>query len=526
MMEGVSNEACSLAGHLKLGKLIVLYDANGVCLAGSTSLSFTEDVGARLAASGWHVQRVEDGNDIDAIASAIAEAREISDRPSLIVVRTTIGFGAPTKEGTFEAHGSPLGLEELRAAKERLGWPLEPPFYVPPEAAAHFRRALDRGAALEADWNQRFREYERAYPDLARELRRRLEGRLPQGWDRDLPTFPPDPKGIATRKASEKVMQELAARLPELIGGSADLNPSTFTWLKGAGDFQSPLRPAEGAQGLVGGGWSYAGRNLHFGVREHAMGAVVNGLALHGGLVPYGATFLIFSDYMRPALRLSALMRIGTIWVFTHDGIGIGEDGPTHQAVEHYMALRAIPDLLFIRPADANETVYAWKVAIENRHRPTALALTRQNVPVLDRSVLAPASGLLRGGYVLNPRSPGSADPELILIATGSEVALIVAAEKVLTERGVRVRLVSLPCWELFEEQPEDYREAVLPKSVRARLAVETGVTLGWERWIGEAGDTVTLDRFGASAPGPVLMKEFGFTVDNVVAKALRLVGR
>ncbi|MGH7818327.1 MAG: transketolase, partial [Candidatus Binatia bacterium] len=526
MMEGVANEACSLAGHLKLGKLIVFYDANRICLAGSTSISFTEDVGARLAASGWHVQHVHDGNDLDAICAALDAARAATDRPSVIVVTTKIGFGAPNKEGTFEAHGSPLGPEELRAAKERLGWPVEPPFVIPEAALENFRQAQARGKELEDEWRRRLATYEKEHPELARELRRRLAGELPAEWDEGLPAFEPDPKGIATRKASEKVMQALAARLPELMGGSADLNPSTFTWLKEKGDFQSPLRSAEGAQGLVGGAWGYEGRNLHFGVREHAMGAAVNGMSLHGGFIAYGSTFLIFSDYMRPALRLSAVMKSGSIWIYTHDGIGIGEDGPTHQAVEHYMALRAIPDLLFIRPADASETVEAWKVAIANRHRPTALALTRQNVPVFDRSLLAPADGLLRGGYVLNPKSPGSAKPDLVLIATGSEVQLIVAAEKALAADGVKVRLVSLPCWELFEEQPKEYRDSVLPRAVKARLAVETGVTLGWERWIGDGGDSVTLDRYGGSAPGSVLMNELGFTVENVVARARRLLGR
>ena len=524
MMEGVSNEACSLAGHLRLGKLIVLYDANRICLAGSTSITFTEDVGKRLAAAGWHVQHVNDGNDLDEVSRALDVAQAVVDQPSLIVVATTIGYGAPTKQGTFEAHGSPLGPDELRAAKERLGWPPEPAFLVPEDARRNFHRTLERGRDLEADWKSRFATYEREHPDLARELRRRIAGELPKGWDASLPHFEADPKGIATRKASESVMQVLGARLPELMGGSADLNPSTFTWLKEKGDFQSRVRSAEGAQGLVGGPWGYEGRNLHFGVREHAMGAAVNGMALHGGFIPYGATFLIFSDYVRPALRLSAIMQIGAIWVFTHDGIGVGEDGPTHQAVEHYAALRAIPDLVFLRPADANETVEAWKIAIASRHRPTVLALTRQNVPTLDRSVYAPASGLVRGAYVLNPDAAGSAKPDLVLMATGSEVQWIVAAGEALAKEGVKVRLVSFPSWELFAEQPPEYRESVLPRDVGARLAVETGVTQGWERWVGDRGDTVTLDRFGASAPGGVLMKELGFTAENVLEHARKLL--
>ncbi|MGH7856824.1 MAG: transketolase family protein, partial [Candidatus Binatia bacterium] len=485
-----------------------------------------EDVGARLAASGWHVQHVHDGNDLDAVCKALDAARAATDQPSVIVVTTKIGFGAPNKEGTFEAHGSPLGPDELRAAKERLGWPVEPSFLIPREARENFRKALARGHELESDWNRRLAAYEKNHPDLARELRRRLAGELPVGWEKELPSFAADPKGIATRKASEKIMQALAAKLPELMGGSADLNPSTFTWLKEKGDFQSPLRSAEGAQGLVGGPWGYDGRNVHFGVREHGMGAAVNGMSMHGGLIAYGSTFLIFSDYMRPAVRLSAIMKTGSVWVYTHDGIGLGEDGPTHQAIEHYMSLRAMPDILFIRPGDANETVYAWQVAISNRHRPTVLALTRQNLPVLDRSVFAPADGLLRGGYVLNPSSPGSARPDVILIATGSEVQHIVGAEKALAAEGVNVRLVSLPCWELFQEQPKEYRESVLPRSVKARLAVESGVSLGWERWVGDAGDSVTIDRYGGSAPGGVLMKELGFTVENVTSRAKRLLGK
>jgi transketolase len=523
LMEGVASEACSLAGHLRLGKLIVLYDDNKISLAGTASLTFTEDVALRFGGYGWHVQRVSDGNDLDAIERAIRTAQGVADQPSIILVRTIIGYGAPHKQNTFEVHGSPLGPDELKAAKENLGWPAEPAFLIPDEALKHFRQAVERGAKAEAEWNKRLDAYSKAFPDLAAEFKRRAAGELPPGWDADLPTFPADPKGLATRKASEAVLQALGAKLPELMGGSADLNPSTFTVLKGQGDFQSTESPAHGAQGTSGGPWGYEGRNVHFGVREHGMGAAVNGLALHGGLIPYGATFLIFSDYMRPALRLSAIMRLGAVWVFTHDGIGLGEDGPTHQAVEHYAALRAIPDLLFIRPCDANETVWAWRVAIQNRHRPTVLALTRQNVPTLDRSALAPAAGLVKGAYVLNPQVE---NPDLILMATGSEVQHIVAAEKMLAERGVRARLVSMPCWELFEEQSAEYRQSVLPASLTARLAVETGVPLGWHKWIGEKGALVTLDRYGASAPAGVLMKQFGFTAENVAEKALRVIDK
>ena len=525
MMEGVQAEAVSLAGHLKLGKLIVLYDDNGISLAGSTSVSFNEDVRARFAACGWQVQLVENGNDLGALDKALREARQAADRPSLIAVRTIIGYGAPHKEGTFHVHGSPLGPDEVKAAKEKLGWPLDPPFLVPDDVGAHFRAAVERGKKEQDEWRRRLTAYQVAFPDMASELTRRLAGALPAAWDTDLPGFPADPKGVATRKASEGVMQALAERLPELMGGSADLDPSTFTWLKGEGDFASPSQPQEGVQGAVGGVWGSAGRNVHFGVREHAMGAAVNGMAYHGGFIPYGSTFLVFSDYMRGAVRLSALARLGCVWVYTHDSIGVGEDGPTHQPVEHFLALRAIPDLLFIRPGDANETAWAWKIAIQNRHRPTAMALTRQNVPTLDRSVYASAEGLTRGAYVLNPGAAASR-PDIILIATGSEVRLIVAAEPVLASKGIAARLVSMPCWELFQEQSAEYRESVLPKTVPSRLAVEMGCSLGWERWTGADGATVTLDRFGASAPGEVLTKEFGFTTERVVGAAEALLAR
>jgi transketolase len=521
LMEGVTSEACSLAGHLALGKLIVLYDQNHISLSGSTSLCFTEDVGRRFAAYGWHVQHIADGNDVRAIDAAIGAARAARSQPSIILVRTIIGYGAPRKQNTFEAHGSPLGPEELRAAKDNLGWPREPAFLVPPEVEEHFRTAVARGQGWERDWDARLRAYRAAHPELAAELARRLGGELSGEWDADLPHFDADPKGIATRKASEAVLQKLGARLPELIGGSGDLNPSTFSWLKKEGDFEPVSATQEGAQGQVGGPWSPIGRNLHFGVREHAMGSIVNGLALHGGFIPYGSTFLVFSDYMRPPIRLSALGHLGTVWVFTHDSIGLGEDGPTHQPVEHYAALRAIPHLCFIRPGDANETVWAWRVAIEQRHRPTALALTRQNVPILDRSRFASAEGTRRGAYVLNP---GVGNPHVLLLATGSEVHLIVAAEALLSRRGIRARLVSMPSWDVFDEQPAAYRDEVLPPGLDARLAVESGVSLGWHRWIGPRGALLTLDRFGASAPGPTLMTELGFTADRVAEHAARLV--
>jgi transketolase len=521
VQEGVASEACSLAGHLRLGKLIVLYDDNRIQLAGTTSLAFSEDVSLRFAAYGWQVQRVSDGNDLAALHQAIQVAQSVTDQPSLVLVRTTIGYGAPHKQDTFEAHGAPLGPDELKAAKKNLGWPEDGFFHLPEAAVTHFRQAQERGAKAEAEWNRRWVNYEKAHPELARELKRRLASELPPDWDNGLPSFPADAKGMATRKAGEAVINALGQRLPELMGGSADLNPSTFTVLKGEGDFQSPESSPEGAQGTSGGAWGYEGRNVHFGVREHAMGAIVNGLALHGGFISYGSTFLAFFDYMRPAVRLSAIMRLGSVWVYTHDSIGVGEDGPTHQPVEQYAAARAIPDLLFIRPADANETAWAWRVAIQNRHRPTLFALTRQNLPVLDRSVYASAEGVTRGAYVLNPQVT---DPQVILIATGSEVALIIEAEKKLAEQGVRVRLVSMPCWELFEEQPAEYRESVLPAAVTARLAVEAGVELGWHRWVGTHGATLTLNRYGASAPAARVFKELGFSVENVVARALALL--
>ena len=526
MMEGVQAEACSLAGHLRLGKLIALYDSNSISLAGTTSVSFTEDVAGRFAACGWHTESVADGNDLDALDRALTSARQTTDRPSLIVVRTIIGYGAPHKQGTFHAHGSPLGPDEVKAAKLNLGWPVDPPFLIPDEVGAHLRSAVGHGQKSEDDWQQRLAAYQRAFPELGAELGRRLSGSLPARWSDGLPSFAADPKGVATRKASETIMQALAARLPELVGGSADLDPSTFTWLKEQGDFEPASLSREGAQGVVGGVWGFAGRNLHFGVREHAMGAVVNGMAYHGGFIPYGSTFLTFSDYMRPAIRLSAVSRLGAVWVFTHDSIALGEDGPTHQPVEQLAALRAIPDVLVIRPGDANETTWAWQVAVQNRHRPTVFALTRQNVPTIDRSTYAPAEGLTRGAYVLNPRAGGAGLPDIILIATGSELQLIVDAESALAAKGLAVRLVSMPCWELFAEQPAEYRESVLPSAVAARVAVEAGRSLGWERWVGSQGATITVDRYGASAPGEVVMKNLGFTAQHVAEVAEALVAR
>jgi transketolase len=522
LMEGVAAEAASLAGHLRLGKLICLYDNNFISLAGATRLTFTEDRAKRFGAYGWHVQEVDDGNDLQALEQALLNAQDESLRPSMIMVRTHLGYGAPHKQDTFEAHGAPLGAEEVKLTKQHLGWPLEPAFYVPEEAIQHFRRAVERGKQAEADWNANFSAYQKAHPDLARELEERMIGQLPKDWDAELPTFPADPKGLATRAASGKVLNALAKKVPMLIGGSADLSPSTNTTLQAMGDFQNPQKPEGDRQGAVGGVWGYEGRNIHFGVREHAMGAMLNGIAAHGGFVPFGATFLVFSDYVRPAIRLAALMKQHVIYVFTHDSIGVGEDGPTHQPVEHVAALRTIPNVMVLRPCDANETALAWRVAMEAHHQPVALILTRQNVPTLDRGHYASAEGLRRGAYVLVDASEGK--PDMILMASGSEVHLVLEAREKLAAEHVNARVVSAPSWELFDRQPQDYRDSVLLPSVKVRLAVEAGVSQGWHRYVGDHGDLIALDRFGASAPGGVVMRELGFTVENVIRKAQALL--
>jgi transketolase len=522
LMEGVAAEAASLAGHLKLGKLICLYDNNFISLAGATSLTFTEDRAKRFGAYGWHVQEVDDGNDLQALEQALLNAQNESLRPSIIMVRTHLGYGAPHKQDTFEAHGAPLGAEEVKLTKQHLRWPLEPAFYVPEEAIQHFRRAVERGKQAEADWNANFSAYQKAHPDLAREFEQRMIGQLPKDWDAELPTFPADPKGLATRAASGKVLNALAKRIPMLIGGSADLSPSTNTTLQAMGDFQNPQKPDGDRQGAVGDVWGYEGRNIHFGVREHAMGAMLNGIAAHGGFVPFGATFLVFSDYVRPAIRLAALMKQHVIYVFTHDSIGVGEDGPTHQPVEHVAALRTIPNVIVLRPCDANETALAWRVAMEANHQPVALILTRQNVPTLDRDHYASAEGLRRGAYVLVDAPDGK--PDMILMASGSEVHLVLEAREKLAAEHVNARVVSVPSWELFDRQPKDYRDSVLLPSVKMRLAVEAGVSQGWHRYVGDHGDLIALDRFGASAPGGVVMRELGFTVENVVTKAQALL--
>ena len=523
LMEGVSAEAASLAGHLKLGKLICLYDDNHITLSASTNMSFSEDCAKRFSAYGWHTQALENGNDLAAIDLALQAAQSETERPSLLLVRTHIGYGSPHKQDTYEAHGSPLGHEEVILTKQALGWPVEPPFHVPDQALTHFRRAKEQGKRAQAEWDERFSAYAGEFPDLAKEYYQRMMGELPHGWDSDIPIFQADPKGLATRVTSGKVLNAFAHTLPALLGGSADLDPSTRTALAGMGDFEAPSEEIDDPQGSTGGGWSYAGRNLHFGVREHAMGSIANGLAVHGGIIPFTATFLIFSDYMRPAIRLAALMKLRAIFVFTHDSIALGEDGSTHQPIEQLASLRAIPDLLVIRPCDANETAVAWRVAIESRDRPVALILTRQDVPTLDRTNLGAADGLRRGGYVLAD-APGGNPPDIILIATGSEVSLILAVGQRLIQHQIKVRIVSLPSWELFETQPRSYRDGVLPPSVCTRLAVEAGATQGWRTYVGERGDVVGVDYFGASAPGCVIMRHNGFTVDDVYARAMKLI--
>jgi transketolase len=519
LMEGVAAEAASLAGHLQLGKLTCLYDDNRVTLSAGTDASFSEDRARRFEACGWHTISVTDGNDLGALDAALRAARAETARPSLILVRTHIGFGSPEQD-SFKAHGSPLGADHVRRTK--LAWPIEPDFLVPNEALVHFRKAVQRGMDAESAWNERMTAFSQAYPELAAELQRSLVGELPPGWDADIPVFPADGKGIASRVASGKVLNAIAPRLPMLVGGSADLDPSTHTALQGLGDFNPTAGAGEDTQGSAGGGWSYRGRNLHFGVREHAMGAIANGLAAHGAFIPYGSTFLVFSDYMRPPIRLAALMGLHVVHVFTHDSIALGEDGSTHQPVEQLANLRAIPNLVVIRPGDANETAVAWRVALETRDRPVVLVLSRQSMPTLDRSRLAAADGLRRGGYVLSDAPNGR--PQLILIASGSEVGLIVGAAERLQGQGIAVRCVSMPSWELFESLPQAERDEVLPPSVGARLAVELGVAQGWDRYIGAQGSMLGVERFGASAPGEVMLREYGFTVDNVCARAMALL--
>jgi transketolase len=522
LMEGVASEAASLAGHLKLGKLVCLYDDNRVTLSASTGLCFTEDSAARFESYGWQVQTVDDANDLGAILGALENARGDLEHPSLILVRSHLGYGSPGKQDSFEAHGSPLGPDEVRLTKERLGWPAEPAFLVPEEALGMFRAALPRGGDAESAWDALLSGYAREFPELALELRRVMEEGAGDGWQEAIPQFPADPKGIATRVAFGKALNAVAPRLPQLIGGSADLDPSTYTALKGLGDFESPERASADRQGTAGGEWGFAGVNLHFGVREHAMGAIANGLAAHGGGIPFGATFLTFSDYLRPTLRLAALSELQVIQVFTHDSIGLGEDGPTHQPVEHLASLRAIPRLVVLRPGDANEAAVALRVALASKGRPVALALSRQPVPTLDRTHYAAAEGVARGGYVLAEAPDGPAD--IILIATGSELSLAVEARLALARDGVRARVVSLPSWELFDEQPREYRDSVLPPELGARLSIEAGSPQGWHRFVGPRGGVLAVEDYGASAPGEQVLREYGFTVERVCQLALAIV--
>jgi transketolase len=511
LMEGVASEAASLAGHLQLGKLIYLYDDNKVTIEGFTDLAFSEDVPGRFESYGWHTCQVDDGNDIPSIEKAIREAQAVTNKPSLISVKTVIGYGLPTA-GTRKAHSDAPGEEAILEAKKKYGWPDDEPFYVPEAALAHYRKALDRGRQWEADWQAMVGRYESGHSELASSLRGLMKGDLPADWEKHLPRFD-EGKSMATRVASGEVINALAPHLPMLIGGSADLGVSNNTDIKGGGDFEPG---------------AYAGRIIHFGVREHAMGSALTGMSLNGGLIPFAGTFLTFSDYMRPAIRLAALSEVQVIYVFTHDSVGLGEDGPTHQPIEHLAALRSIPHLFVIRPADPAEVSEAWRIAIMRRKAPTALALTRQKVPAIDRQKFAAAEGLRRGGYVLAEAelSGNVATPELILIATGSEVSLALAARETLQQEGVPTRVVSLPCFELFEEQPTEYREQVLPRAVTSKLAIEAGVRLGWDRYVGSSGDVIALDRFGASAPGEIALSKLGFNVENVLAHARALLHR
>ncbi|MDH3253389.1 MAG: transketolase [Acidobacteriota bacterium] len=507
LMEGVASEACSLAGHLGLGKLNVLWDDNRISIEGGTELAFTEDVQARFHAYGWHVVSVDDGHDLAAVNKAIQAAAAETSRPTLVRVRTHIGFGSPNKQDTASSHGSPLGSDEIDLTKKRLGWPQDPPFHIPDEAREAFAHVSTDGAAQGSAWNKMVVRWGQEHPDLASEFQRRTAVELPDGWEDALPSFAASDGALATRKASGKVLNAIASVIPELTGGSADLAGSNNTWLADEDAFSKSV---------------HGGRNFHFGVREHAMGAIMNGLALTPGLIPYGGTFLVFSDYMRPAIRLAALMEIGVIYVFTHDSIFLGEDGPTHQPESHLASLRSIPGLTVVRPADANETAAAWRVAIERRHGPTALVLTRQKLPILAQTSVAGTEGVARGGYVL--ADPADSDPQLILIATGSEVSLALEAQAVLSGDGIPARVVSLPSWELFDAQTRQYRETVLPPSIPKRLAIEAAVSFGWERYVGDRGRVIGVDRFGASAPAGDLYEPFGLTAKNIADVAKRLL--
>jgi transketolase len=508
MEEGVSSEAASLAGALRLGKLIVFYDDNNISIEGDTNIAFRENVGARFQAYGWQVLGPINGNDITAVDAVIKEARADTDRPTLIICQTVIGYGSP-EQATGKVHGEPLGAENVKAAKDTLGWPQEPTFYVPDDVLSYMRKHIDTGKQAEEDWNKGLATYTQKFPDLATPLQLCLERKLPDGWDEGLDgLFPPDTKPIATRNASGKVLNVLAKHIPELLGGAADLAPSTKTLIEDGGNFEPQ---------------SYCGRNMHYGVREHAMGAVSNGLIRHGGIIPYTGTILIFSDYMRPPMRLAALMGVRPIYVFTHDSIGLGEDGPTHQPVEQLMNLRAIPNFTLIRPADATETAEAWRAALQHTGGPVALVFTRQKLPVIDRTKYASAAGLHKGGYILWQSSDNQ--PDIILMATGSEVTITLQAGETLAQQNVNVRIVSMPCWKLFDQQPQDYRESVLPNAVRKRISVEAGAKIGWEHYVGLDGKIIGLDHFGASAPGETVMEKYGFTAQHIVEIAQELLG-
>ncbi|MDD5748779.1 MAG: transketolase [Actinomycetota bacterium] len=502
MMEGVTSEACSLAGHLRLDHLICLYDDNQITIEGPTSLAFSEDVGGRFKAYGWHVSFINDANDIDQLSEKIGDARK-EKRPALIIVRSRIACGSPNMEGREESHGAPLGEHEVISTKENLGISKEE-FHVPKEVLENMRKAIQIGEREEKTWNEKFRKYEREYPDDARTFRRILNGKLPDGWDSKLPSFESD-KSIATRDASGKILEAVASVLPEIVGGSADLGTSVKTYIKGWGNINSN---------------DFSGRNLHFGVREHAMGAILNGMARHGGFIPYGGTFLVFSDYMRPALRMAALMKLHVIYVFSHDSLGVGEDGPTHQPVEQLASLRTIPGLIVIRPADANETVEAWKVALRE-NRPVALILSRQKLPVFEKSSLSGPEGLFRGAYIL---SESKSKPAVALIASGSEVSLALEAGRILEKEDIPTRVISMPSWELFDEQDEEYRKSVLPDELKARVSVEAGSPFGWCKYTGENGKALGIEGFGFSAPGDIALREAGFTAERIIAVAKSLI--
>ncbi len=505
LMEGVSHETASLAGHLNLGKLIIFYDDNSITIDGKTSLSFSENIAKRFDAYNWHILQVDDVNNIDSIETAIEEAKNETGRPSLIITKTIIGFGSPNKQNTSGVHGAPLGEEEVKATKKNLGWDENKFFHIPGEVESFFEERKKVCKQYEDDWNKLFAEYEKIHPEEADIFKKIMSGDIGEEWKKSLPMFSPE-KTMATRSASGKVLNSIAKDLPSLIGGSADLAPSNNTYLDGYAPFSSD---------------NYSGRNFHFGIREHGMASILNGMALYGGVIPYGGTFLVFSDYLRPALRLASLSQIRSIFVFTHDSIGLGEDGPTHQPVEHLAALRSIPGLIVIRPADANETVYAWKTAIEHMGSPVAICLTRQNLPVLDQSKYPSASNLSKGGYVLVDTK---IKPDVIIIATGSEVAPSIEAAVLLEKEGISTRIVSFPCWELFDMQSIEYKESVLPPTVKARVSVEAGVSFGWEKYTGNDGESVSLNRFGASAPGKILMEKFGFTPANIAETAKRVI--